>query len=50
MSETFWEAEAATETASGEQPQNEHEEPAALAVSADDFSALWNASFVPRSL
>jgi chromosome segregation ATPase len=40
MSETFWEPEAAAETASGEQPQNLHEEPAALAVSADDFASL----------
>jgi chromosome segregation ATPase len=44
MSETFWESDAAVETASqtaGEdQPQHSHEEPAALAVSADDFAAL----------
>ena len=40
MSETFWESEAATETASEEQPQSAHEEPAALAVSADDFASL----------
>jgi chromosome segregation ATPase len=40
MSETFWEPEAAAETAGDEQPQNAHEEPAALAVSADDFASL----------
>ena len=40
MSETFWEPEAATEAVSDEQPQNEQEEPAALAVSADDFASL----------
>ena len=44
MSETFWESDAAVETASEtasvDQPQQTHEEPAALAVSADDFAAL----------
>lgn len=40
MSETFWEAETAAETASSEQPHTVHEEPAALAVSADDFASL----------
>ena len=44
MSETFWESDAAVETASqtaGEgQPQHTPAEPGALAVSADDFAAL----------
>lgn len=48
MSETLWESDAAAETASPtasqtaheDQPQLSHEEPAALAVSADDFAAL----------
>jgi len=44
MSETFWESDAAVETASEtasvDQPQQTHEEPAALAVSAGDFAAL----------
>ena len=44
MSETFWESDAAVETASQTasegQPQQTHAEPAALAVSADDFAAL----------
>ena len=48
MSETFWESDGAVETASESasqsanegQPQHSHEEPAALAVSADDFAAL----------
>jgi chromosome segregation ATPase len=40
MSETFWEPGAAADIASVEQPENAHEEPAALAVSADDFASL----------
>ena len=40
MSEKFWEPDAAVETTSESQPHNAHEEPAALAVSADDFAAL----------
>ena len=40
MSETFWESDAAVETASEVQPQQTPAEPAALAVSADDFAAL----------
>ena len=40
MSETFWESDGAVETASERQSENAHEEPAALAVSADDFAAL----------
>jgi len=44
MSETFWESDAAVETvnetANEHQPQQTHEEPPALAVSADDFAAL----------
>lgn len=44
MSETFWESDTAvetvSETASEHQPQPTHEEPPALAVSADDFAAL----------
>jgi len=40
MAETFWESEAAAETASGEQPLSAQVEPAALAVSADDFASL----------
>ncbi len=44
MSETFWESDTAVETvnetASEQQPQQTHEEPPALAVSADDFAAL----------
>ena len=48
MSETLWESDAAVETvgqtesqsASIDQPHLSHEEPAALAVSADDFAAL----------
>ena len=40
MSETFGESGAAVETANGEQPHKMHEEPAALAVSADDFASL----------
>jgi chromosome segregation ATPase len=40
MSESLWEPDAAVETTSESQPQNAHEEPAALAVSADDFAAL----------
>jgi chromosome segregation ATPase len=40
MSETFWEADAAVETASEGQPQHSPAEPPALAVSADDFAAL----------
>jgi chromosome segregation ATPase len=44
MSESFWESdgavETASETASVDEPQHSHEEPAALAVSADDFAAL----------
>jgi hypothetical protein len=40
MSETFGQSEAAAEPASDEQPHNLHEEPAALAVSADDFASL----------
>ena len=48
MSETFWESDGAVETASESasqsanegQPQHSHEEPVALAVSADDFAAL----------
>ena len=48
MSETLWESDAAVETvgqtesqsASIDQPHLSHEEPGALAVSADDFAAL----------
>ena len=44
MSETFWESDGAVETASQSASENEphhaHVEPAALAVSADDFAAL----------
>jgi chromosome segregation ATPase len=40
MSETFWESETAAETGSDEQAENAHGEPAALAVSADDFASL----------
>ena len=48
MSETLWESDAAVETvgqtesqsASIDQSHLSHEEPAALAVSADDFAAL----------
>lgn len=44
MSETFWEPDAAVETAgptaSEDRPESAHEEPAALAVSVDDFAAL----------
>jgi chromosome segregation ATPase len=40
MSETFLKLGVAEETANGEQPHNMHEEPAALAVSADDFASL----------
>jgi chromosome segregation ATPase len=48
MSETFWESDAAVETvdqtaspsAGIDQQQGLHEEPPALAVSADDFAAL----------
>ena len=40
MSETFWESDAAVETASEVQAQQTPAEPAALAVSADDFAAL----------
>ena len=48
MSETFWESDTAVETASQtadhpadiDQPQQTPAEPAALAVSADDFAAL----------
>jgi uncharacterized coiled-coil protein SlyX len=40
MSETFWESDGTVETASEGQPENAYEEPAALAVSADDFAAL----------
>ncbi len=44
MSETFWESDGAVETASQtasvDQSENAQEEPAALAVSADDFAAL----------
>ena len=48
MSETLWESDAAVETAgqtanqpvSIDQPHLSHEEPVALAVSADDFAAL----------
>jgi chromosome segregation ATPase len=40
MSETFWESDAAVETASEAEPQHPPEEPVALAVSADDFAAL----------
>jgi chromosome segregation ATPase len=44
MSETFWESDAAVETASQtaqiDQPQHSPEESPALAVSADDFAAL----------
>ena len=40
MSEFMLEAEAAVDTQGVEQPQAAREEPAALALSADDFSAL----------
>jgi chromosome segregation ATPase len=40
MSETFWESDGAVETAGDGQPESAHVEPAALAVSADDFAAL----------
>jgi len=41
MSESLWETEAALQTERNQQPQNAPaEEPAALAVSADDFAAL----------
>lgn len=40
MSENFWESDAAVEAASQDQPQQAHVEPAALAVSVDDFAAL----------
>ncbi len=40
MSEFMLEAEAAVDTEGVEQPQAAREEPAALALSADDFSAL----------
>ncbi len=48
MSESFWESDGAVETAGQtasqsaniDEPQHAHEEPAALAVSADDFAAL----------
>jgi chromosome segregation ATPase len=43
MSETFWESNTAVETvneAAGEGGPQRHEEPSALAVSADDFAAL----------
>ena len=40
MSETFWESDGAVETASEGHPEHAHEEPASLAVSADDFAAL----------
>lgn len=40
MSETFWESDAAVETANEGQPGGANEESAALAVSVDDFAAL----------
>jgi chromosome segregation ATPase len=40
MSETFWESDGAAEAANEGQPDGAHEEPASLAVSADDFAAL----------
>ena len=40
MVKSFFEPETAVETQGGEQPQETREEPGALAVSVDDFSAL----------
>jgi chromosome segregation ATPase len=44
MSESFWESDGGVETASqspsADEPQHAHGEPAALAVSVDDFAAL----------
>ncbi len=40
MVKSFFEPETAVETQGGEQPQEKREEPGALAVSVDDFSAL----------
>lgn len=40
MSETFWESDAAVETANQDQLHNDLAEQSALAVSADDFAAL----------
>jgi chromosome segregation ATPase len=40
MSESLWESDAAVETASEAQAQQTPAEPAALAVSADDFASL----------
>jgi chromosome segregation ATPase len=40
MAESLWEADAAVETASEEQPQQTPAEPASLAVSEDDFASL----------
>ncbi len=40
MAESFFESESAVQAASGEQPQAASAEPAALAMSADEFAAL----------
>jgi chromosome segregation ATPase len=40
MSDSFWKPEPQTHAVSRDRPQNAPQEPAALAVSADDFAAL----------